>query len=244
MQSSDDPSSVGDCCFSLLDEMRQSGIDMRVYGGVGVWLHCLGSRPWLQNKGRRFKDIDLVCEASSVRRLVVLLRDKGYREDSYTSRFSAPWRRIFRSETTTIDLAIDRLVYCHQLDLRNRLQLDWPTLSLADLFLSKVQNVTMTDSDRLDLVSLVTEHALAEGPASEAIDLRRIASVLCNDWGFFHTVTQNLNILVQDERARERTGAVEGLTGLQRFIADAPKTLWWSLRRIVGTRLRWYTPVE
>ena len=46
-----------------------------------------------------------------------------------------------------LDVFLDRFEMCHQLDLRDRLGLEPPTLPLADLLLTKLQVVETTDKD-------------------------------------------------------------------------------------------------
>src|SRR5258708_9489194 len=93
---------------------------------------------------------------------------------------------------------------CHQVDFSNRLSASTPTLPLAELLLSKLQIVKINRKDVLDALILLAEHPLAGddgAPDSRsgqgAISLPRILSYTSNDWGWWRTVTGNLDKLEQ-----------------------------------------------
>ena len=82
---------------------------------------------------------------------------------------------------------------CHELDFEKRLELDERTLTLADLLLSKLQIVRMTEKDLKDIYALVNDHRLEPNPnGHEAIDVSRVADVCSNDWGWYRTVKGNV----------------------------------------------------
>src|SRR5258708_23516354 len=93
---------------------------------------------------------------------------------------------------------------CHQVDFSNRLSASTPTLPLAELLLSKLQIVKINRKDVLDALILLAEHPLAGddgAPDSRSgqstISLPRILSYTSNDWGWWRTVTGNLDKLEQ-----------------------------------------------
>ena len=90
-----------------------------------------------------------------------------------------------------LDVLLDRFVMCHTLDLRRRLTLEPLTIPLADLLLTKLQVVKVNEKDLRDMVALFADHAV-EGEQGDVLDLDRLTSVLGHDWGFEHTVRQNL----------------------------------------------------
>ena len=229
----------------LVEKADVRGIALRICGGVGVWLHCENSRGWLRALGREHKDVDCVCLSTDIRSLMALLNECGYREDTYTQRFTAQWSRRFVNGGVVIDAAIDRLVYCHEIDLRTRLELDRPTITVADLLLSKLQNVTMTAADEMDIVALCDEHPLGQHMAGETIDEGRVLSVLSRNWGFYRTASENLNrILSQCTLVQDHPQAGKRIRGLLAGLVKSPKSLRWRLRRALGERVRWYTPVD
>ena len=89
-----------------------------------------------------------------------------------------------------IDVFMGRMDMCHDLDLRDRLELSDPTVPAADLALSKLQIVEFTEKDEQDTQTLLEHLEIAE--RHDAIDPRRIQEVTCADWGWHRTVSANL----------------------------------------------------
>ena len=75
-----------------------------------------------------------------------------------------------------------------------------------------------------------------------------IAKLLAADWGFYYTVSMNLERLRRDlpagDLSSEQTRIIEErIEGLERVIEDEPKTRGWKMRARIGTRKRWYQEV-
>ena len=143
----------------------------------------------------------------------------------------------------------------HRLDLRGRPAGPDPTVTLADLLLTKLQVWEINRKDLGDAVCLLADHVLAEGrPAdqtagSDAIEAGRIAAVLGVDWGFCHTVERNLASVAELWAVEPLAGAPfevgSQVAALTAAIERAPKSLSWRARARVGERVRWYeTPEE
>jgi hypothetical protein len=156
-----------------------------------------------------------------------------------------------------VDVFIDTLRMCHELPFGKRLTA-WPlTLSAADLLLSKLQIVELTDRDAQDVLALLADHGLAEADR-EGIDVRRIHEVCGRHWGWWRTVDDNLAGLIArwEEAAvsgaevpsappQASSRALDRARDLRARLATAPKSAGWRLRSMVGPRLGWYdTPEE
>jgi hypothetical protein len=70
------------------------------------------------------------------------------------------------------------------------------------------------------------------------------------DWGFWHTVTTNLQRIreylknVTTLHPQETADLITKLDQILLSTARASKSLGWRLRALVGTRKKWYNPVE
>ena len=76
-----------------------------------------------------------------------------------------------------------------------------------------------------------------------------VAKLLAADWGFYYTVTRNL------EKLRHHVadyGALDAaqwelvnvrITELEKLIEEKPKTRGWKLRARIGPRVKWYQEV-
>jgi hypothetical protein len=143
---------------------------------------------------------------------------------------------------------VDRLAMCHTLDLRPSLGNDSVTLDPADLLLSKLQIVELTAKDARDITHLLSAVPVGdEGTAHPFISTVRFGAVLAGDWGWWRTVTTNLERLpgliadspglVPPQAACDPAGQAARLLAVA---AAAPKSVKWKLRAGVGDRVRWY----
>lgn len=231
------------------------GVALRLLGSVAVWQHCPAHRPLLVRLERQeYRDIDLVGRSQQRRQIVELFEAVDYRPDPSILRSQEYGidRLIFHGpdpDRAKVDVFLDTLRMCHRIELADRLELDSPTVSLADLLLSKLQIVRLTDNDIKDCAVLLAEHPLGNGDR-ECFDLDRLLAALDNDWGFWYTATTNIGHIRSAVRALASLedgvrDAVEGrLSDLMEAIERAPKSLRWRARQAIGTRVPWYDEVE
>jgi len=142
---------------------------------------------------------------------------------------------------------------CHTLPFATRIANAAWTLAPADLVLSKLQIVELTDRDAQDLAALLADHGLSRTDA-EGIATDRIATVCGTDWGWWRTVDDNLQRLIErwqadrvpaDPDVRNLLGlAVTRAVALRSILDAAPRSTAWRLRSVIGRRVRWYDQPE
>jgi hypothetical protein len=89
---------------------------------------------------------------------------------------------------------------------------------------------------------------VAAGDEPGTIGLGRMSSVLSADWGWWRTVTGNLDraaellstTLAHLVPAKAPYDPVEQSRALRRHADDSPKSMKWKVRSKVGDRSRWY----
>jgi len=143
---------------------------------------------------------------------------------------------------------IDRLHMCHTVEFKDRLKRMPVTLDLSDLLLTKLQIVELNEKDAQDVLYLCSAYPVRDGDEPGTIGLDRIRPIVGNDWGWWRTVTLNLNhiITLADGDGRRlvpaggKHSAVEQLAVLSKAIETVPKSLRWKARAKVGERVRWY----
>jgi hypothetical protein len=99
-----------------------------------------------------------------------------------------------------------------------------------------------------DICYLLSAFEVATGDAPGTIGLGRIGEVLGSDWGWWRTVTGNLDRaaeLLSSTLAHLVPGnashdPVEQARALRRHADDSPKSMKWKVRSKVGERSRWY----
>ena len=152
----------------LLDEAKESGLILKIIGGTAVRLHMSQKGLDLLNRlGRELKiELDLVGLSKQKGDIRKFFERKGWAFDSYMFYFTMSTtvrnRYIFRGEKFDIDVFFDELDMCHKIDLRRRLELDHPTISLSDLLLSKLQIVDFTKKGAIDTVAILLDHEIGE----------------------------------------------------------------------------------
>ena len=144
-----------------------------------------------------------------------------------------------------IDVFFDILTMSHKLDLRGRLELDYPTISLTDLLMTKLQIVELNEKDVKDMICLLNDHDLADSDQPEKINSKYVADLCSKDWGVCKTFTMNLNRILtnleklgSDEKMRARVA--EQCRIMLDQIEKVPKSTKWKMRAKVGEKKRWY----
>jgi len=243
----------------IVEEGEKQGLILRVMGGVGVKLHSPESEDLMKRLGRlgpsaqEFTDLDFMAYRRQRDKMKLLFERLGYHKRRATLSSAASERQIYFHPNGWffVDVFYDNLrVANHPLDFRGRLELDKPMVSPTDLLLEKLQIVNFSEKDLKDTLALLNAHRVEECDETEALSATYIASLLCKDWGFWYTVTININgvkdrvstmnVLTKDERQR----IVSRIEKILDHVQKKPKTNRWKLRSIIGARKTWYKPVE
>jgi hypothetical protein len=235
----------------LIAATSADGAPIRVLGSIGVALHCPDARALLPAFDRTYADIDFAAYRHDARSVSAAVTGLGYVEAREVFIASEGLRAIFEHPVSRIHLDVfyDRLEFCHVIPLAGRLEVDTPTIPLAELLLSKLQIVKLNEKDVVDTVLLLLDHRLADGDA-DTIDVGRVAGLCAEDWGLWRTLTMNLEKvaalaatypqLQPDHRSR----VVTAVGNLKRAIDAVPKTFGWRIRARVGDRRQWWTDVD
>jgi hypothetical protein len=248
------PESGGDVLAEALAIIRgasKQGIAFRLVGGLAVRVLC----PEFPPRYREAQDLDFASVSSAREALTDFLSELGYLPDrSFNALYGRKQLFFSHAETgRTLDVMIDRLEMCHTLEFKDRIKRMPYTLDLPDLLLSKLQIVELNDKDVQDTVYLLGAYPIRESDESGVIDLRVFRKVVGDDWGWWRTVTMNLDriesfLVAANDRfvpAGVRFDPAEQLMVLRQAAHDAPKSLRWKVRARVGDRVRWYeTPEE
>ncbi len=141
------------------------GRPIRVLGSIGVALHCPDARALLPSFERTYADIDFAAYRRDGKEVAAAIVDLGYIEDREVSILSEGRRSIFDhpSGQVHLDVFFDRLEFCHVIPLAGRLEVDTPTIPLAELVLSKLQIVKINDKDVVDTILLLLDHPVRLG---------------------------------------------------------------------------------
>ncbi len=242
----------------IMKEADNRGITLRIIGAIAIRTHCPQYKYLEYDLGRMLTDIDFVAYDKDAKRIRQLFVDLDYREDPAIKAMMSGMgmgkmskRLIFYEDSLGIhsDVFMDELKFCHVIDFRKRLEIDHPTVPLADMLLSKLQIVKINEKDIIDSLVLLREHEV--GPSDEdTINADYIANLFAGDWGFWRTATENLEKIksfarsydkLTDEDKKDVEAKVDKL--LNR-IEKEPKSMKWKMRNKVGDKKQWYEEVE
>jgi hypothetical protein len=243
----------------IVERAADEGFILRAMGGVAIRMQApdhtgLASRLARLGEGNQeFTDLDFMAYRRDRERVKPLMESLGYTKRRATLSSAASERQIYFHDRGWffVDVFFDKLLVAnHPIDLRKRLELERPTLSVTDLLLEKLQIVNLGGKDLKDTILLLASHTVSVAGGDGNIDAGYVASVLSRDWGFWYTVTTNLTDLRQalptlDPLTDSERQAIDvQVDALLDRIAAEPKPLRWKARARVGTRVRWYEPVE
>jgi hypothetical protein len=245
-----DDAFVGEA-LRIVENAEKQGIKIRIMGAVAIRLHAHRMLEQSQTLKRDITDIDFVGYSKQKNEIEELVTQSGY--DQLRAMITPGLllnRLIFNKKDSGkhIDIFLDQLQMCHTIDFRDRLDLDYPTISLAHLLLQKMQIVKINEKDIKDALALLLEHEVGkEGKETVNVDL--ITKTLSEDWGFYYTVTTNLDKIrgfmdTYNLAEADRAVISKRLDALIAAIEEHPKSLRWKMRARVGTKKKWYEEVE
>ncbi len=237
--------------LEALQRPENRDIPLRLIGALAFRTHCPEFGYIQDSLGRKFTDIDFVCYQRYNPRVIALFKTLGYAEDVQVTRLFGDQRLVFNDEVHDrhIDVFLDQLTFSHVLPLKGRLEVDYPTIPVAELFVEKMQIARINEKDLIDTIMLLREHQAGDND-KETINLKIITGLTGNDWGLWRTMTGNFALV------REFLGHYPQLTPedcqvvtsrldrIERAMNEAPKSLKWKARARVGDRVKWYEDVE
>ena len=247
----------------VVDLAQERGLLVRLMGGMAIRAHA---PDWPARTRRVEVDLDFATRSKDRGAFYQLLEAEGYTADKRHNALFGSKQAYFVDvpRNRPVDVLVDSLEMAHSFGFADRLGLSSPTLPLAELLLSKLQVVKINRKDVLDALVLLAEHPLGsdDGAADSrhglgVINVPRILSFTSNDWGWWRTVTGNLDVLDQYlavELAPEDLDLNNGravlydpsaqIAALRTAINEAPKSTRWKLRSRVGERQAWYRDPE
>jgi hypothetical protein len=236
---------------SILKASGDAGIVMRVIGSLAFQMHCQKFGYLQEAMGRAYTDIDFAAYSRQSKLIQELITNMGYAENREVFIATEGERAIFDKPGAGlhIDIFYEKLDFCHTINWKDRLEVDSPTIPLAELLLEKMQIVKINEKDVIDTIMLLLEHSIGDHD-SETINTRYIAGLCANDWGLWRTTTMNLDkvrLLAQSYPQltdEQKTKIIDQVNLLMKRLEDEPKPFAWKMRNQVGDRVKWYKDVD
>ena len=259
---------------NIVKQAKQEDVTLRILGGLAIGMHCRNQLDFAKRlartgtgvvEGQEYSDIDFVAYRKHRDKLKEFFGKIGYVKRRATLSSAASERQIYYHPNGLyyVDVFFDELLVAnHPINFRERLELDYPTITVTDMLLEKVQMwEAFGIKDLKDCLLLLLSHNVKENTDEEAINSNYMAKLLAGDWGFWYTATTNLQnikrFVAELEKLgpeakidpkliaqEERTDIIEKIDMLVKKIEDEPKSFGWKMRARVGTKKQWYCHVE
>lgn len=258
--------------IEIVKKAQEKRIIIRILGALAVYIHSSHDNEALElfNKLKRleggliFTDLDLIAYSKQRKEIMDFFeKTLGFKCDPYVKALFGGRRLIYYHPKNLyhVDIFFDKLEFSHDIYFGEKpgagsLELDFPTISLAHIVLEKLQIHKINWKDLVDLAVLFKAHKLCGEIGEknkECIDEEVIASILCDDWGFWYDAVNNLNKLKQILDNAVKEGKINSeianiiqtrIDKLLNYIDSKPKTKNWIKRSKIGTSKPWYREVE
>ena len=231
--------------MDLVRSAAREGVLLRLMGGLAVRALCQAFPP----RERDLQDLDFASTSQARASVTTFLVARGCSPDEHFNKIHGHKQLYFGSpDGRAIDVVIDRLEMCHVVDFRGRIDRMPLTLDVTDLLLSKLQIVELNEKDAADVLYLLSAYPVRPGDEPGTVGLERFGEVVGDDWGWWRTVTENLESIraLAADDARRLTppeaplDAIEQLALLEHEAGRVPKSRRWRMRALIGDRMRWY----
>ena len=248
--------------MDLIDTARLQGVTVRLIGGLAIRRHCVD----LDFMDREYSDIDLVGVSGQSQQLHEAFVGLGYTENRHVTQATDGGQlqyvkvEVLEAQTAGVplpeppivdhvDIFMDVMRMDHDVDVRDRLTVDDYAIPPVDALIAKLQIGRINDKDVHDVIALVKDVPLREEDDDLSIDLPYLADACAQDWGLYHDITTNIEIVLArlDDYglSEEEVARVYGrLAAMQEAIEEERKSLRWRLRASVGQRVAWRREIE
>ena len=255
----------------IVETAQARGTVLRMLGSLAIYAHSMHVPECISvfhRVGRvregapLFTDLDLIGYASQGRSISTLFESLRFKPDDVINGFFGDRRLVYYEDRDRfhVDIFLNKLEFSHDVLFgkkpgNGRLELDYPTISLTDLVLEKLQIHRIARKDLVDLLVLFLGHEVkpaADGDR-EVVDGGHIAHLLADDWGFWYESMQNLektrqlagSFTAEGRISRDLLARIESRIGnLEAALRSTPKGRHWERRAKVGTAKPWYREVE
>jgi Fic family protein len=250
--------------MAIIDAAREQGVQLRLTGGLAVRRYCTD----LEFMDREYSDIDVVGLSSQYKDLHPVFAGLGYAENRYvTQATDADQLQYVKAETLVapsqqsgdtpaeppivdhVDIFLDVMRMDHDVEIRERLDIDDYAISPVDALIAKLQIGKINQKDVHDVIALLKDVPLYDVDGGATIDIAYLADTCSRDWGLYHDITANLDVvlaMVDDYglASADLDRVCERLAAIKESVEDESKPIGWRLRARVGERVAWRREVE
>ena len=254
--------------IGIIEKAQSRGLFLRMLGSLAVYKNSAsnGYSDVFKSLARfgegmpLFTDLDLAAYGKQRGHIDRLFKEMSFEPDAMVNSIFGHKRLIYYHPQRKyhIDVFLNRLEFSHDVEFgekpgAGRLDLDYPTISPADIVLEKLQIHQINRKDLVDLIMVFVVHDVQDQSTKNAVDGGYIAKVLSDDWGFWYDATTNLGMvksLLNEFMKEGKLTADLGQTALQRIdkllniVKTTPKSRNWEKRAKAGSSKPWFREVD
>jgi len=249
----------------IVETAQSKGVILRILGAIAIRLHSEGFEELHKRLSRlgggekSFTDIDLIGYSSQwgdIRK--IMEKELSFNISRQFLLLHGKNRLIYYHPENLyhVDIFFDKLSFSHDIDFgkrgKGRLELDYPTITVTDLLLEKLQIHDINEKDIKDLTVLLKAHALGHDDEN-SVNINYLSKILGDDWGFWMDVRENLMKTLkfaQKYREESRLSSEdyveieEKIKSLIELLDTCPKTKKWQKRAKQGVKKKYWRDVE
>jgi hypothetical protein len=254
--------------IGIVERAQSRGVCLRILGSLAGYIRArnVGQGDLLKSLGRfgegmpLFTDLDLAAYGKQRGGIDKIFRELAFEPDTLVNGMFGHKRLIYYHPQRKyhVDIFLNRLEFSHDVEFgdkpeEGRLEIDYPTISPADIVLEKLQINQINRKDLVDLIALFFVHDVQDQFGKDVIDAAYIGKVLSKEWGFWYDATTNLEKVKSLMQALEKEGKLgsaqtqivgQRLEKLLDYVNKTPKERSWEKRAKTGTKKTWYREVE
>jgi hypothetical protein len=243
----------------IVDDAKKQSFTLRLTGGIAIFNLIeknvaikellIKNRKAGRSSTSTFADLDLVGYSKETKKLNALfLEQYKFQKDKIINALFGDRRRIYYHPQGTfhVDVFLDKLEFNHDIDIRGRLELDYPNLNPDDLLLTKLQIHYVNDKDLLDIIALLTVDTW------KIEERQRVLEILSSDWGFCYDAINNLK--ASAARIKELSNepmaepslslSAKRIQDLLEKIETSQKSKEWNKAAKRGANKQWWREIE
>jgi hypothetical protein len=231
----------------ILAEGRKRGVVLRLVGGLAVHEYCREHSFCDRNHG----DLDLVGLSSQYEGIVQVMTEIGFRENKSMTIATGASRLLFEKPRLPdhIDVFLDHMNIEHDIDLKDRLEIEESTISVSDLILGKLTITRLNEKDIRDIITLVKDLKMGLDDSPGTINMAYIGGLCAKKWGLNHDVSASIRKVLDflPRYALPKDDELEvaaKVRSMNDAILKAHKSLRWRVRALVGERIPWRREIE
>jgi hypothetical protein len=231
----------------IITRAREKGVVLRLIGGLAIRQHC-GEPAFCD---REYGDIDVVGLSHQANSIMETIEEFGYHEANLYTMISGGNHLLFEKPDSEdhIDVFLDKLQMEHDIDLRDRLDIEENTISVSDLLISKLIIKNLNEKDYRDIISLVKDLPLGHKDAPKTINIDYIAELCSQNWGLNQDILTAIDACIGflktyffDEPTLQELQ--KRFVEIRVVIKNHSKSIKWILRSYFGKRFAWRNEVE